>query len=276
VRFGERVAGAAAANRSHLCVGLDPEPERIPGGDLLAWARAIIAATRDLVCCYKPNSAFYEALGRHGWEILAEVIASVPPEIPVLLDAKRGDVGNTARAYARAAFEVLGAGAVTVNPYLGEDSLAPFLAYPDRAIFILCRTSNPGAGDFQDLRVTPNMPAAGKGGAKPLYEAVAERARCWNRDGNVGLVTGATYPSEVARVRAICPDQLLLIPGVGAQGGDLAAAALAARDAHGGGFLLSSSRQVTFASTGDDFAVAARNAAEQLRAAIERVLNGAE
>ena len=266
MRFRDQVGAAAAANRSRLCVGLDPEPARIPGGDVLAWARAIIAATRDLVCCYKPNSAFYEALGRQGWEILADVIASIPPEIPVLLDAKRGDVGNTARAYARAVFEVLGAGAVTVSPYLGEDSLAPFLAYQERAIFILCRTSNPGAGDLQDLRV-----AAGPNhdGARPLYEAVAERARAWNRDGTVGLVTGATYPDEIARIRAICPDQLLLIPGVGAQGGDVAAAVRAAVDAHGGGFLLSSSRQVTYASPGAGFASAARAVAEQLRAEIE-------
>lgn len=262
--FGERVAAAATANGSRLCIGLDPEPDRLPTGDVLAWARAIIASTQDLVCCYKPNSAFYEALGLHGWETLREVIASVPAEIPVLLDAKRGDVGNTARAYARAAFEVLGAGAVTVNPYLGEDSLAPFLAYADRSIFVVCRTSNRGARDVQDLCLR------GDGGDRPLYEAIAERARDWNRAGNVGLVTGATYPDEIARVRSICPDQLLLVPGVGAQGGDLEAAVQAASDASGGGFLVSSSRQITYASSGAGFAAAARQAAGELRGAIER------
>ena len=264
MHFTEQVAAAASANKSLLCVGLDPEPDRIPSGDALAWAREIIAATKDLVCCYKPNAAFYEALGGHGWEVLADVIAAVPAQIPVLLDAKRGDVGNTARAYARAAFEVLGAGAVTVNPYLGQDAIEPFLAYEDRAAFVLCRTSNPGAGDFQDLSVvTGEAP-------RPLFEVVAERARDWNRAGNVGLVTGATYPAEVARVRQICPDQWLLVPGVGTQGGDLAAAVHVARDAQNSGFMINSSRQVTYASEGPGFGRAARGVAERLRAEIEQ------
>ncbi|MGI8553394.1 MAG: orotidine-5'-phosphate decarboxylase [Dehalococcoidia bacterium] len=261
--FVERISAAAAANRSRLCVGLDPDPSRIVGGDVLAWARAIMAATQDLVCCYKPNSAFFEALGRHGWELLAETIASAPEGIPMLLDAKRGDVGNTAQAYARAVFQVLGADAVTVSPYLGEDSLEPFLSYHDRGVFILCRTSNPGARDLQDLPLTDDV------SRQPLYEIVAERARAWNRAGNVGLVTGATYPAEIAKVRAICPDQLLLVPGVGSQGGDLTAAVHSACDRFGGGFLLNASRQVTYASGGADFASAARRTAEHLRAQIE-------
>lgn len=263
MRFADKLAAAAKGNRSLLCVGLDPEPDRIANGDVLAWARSIIAATQDLVCCYKPNAAFFEALGRHGWEVLAETIALVPAQIPVLLDAKRGDVGNTARAYARAAFEVLNAGAVTVNPYLGEDSLQPFLAYEDRAVFVLCRTSNPGAGDFQDLRVGDDN------AARPLYEVVAKRARAWNREGQVGLVVGATYPAELARVRALCPDQLLLVPGVGPQGGELEAAVRAASDEQAGGFIVNASRGVIYVSDGADFAQAARRAAAGLRTAIE-------
>jgi len=143
----------------------------MPGGNVLAWGRALIAGTADLVCCYKPNSAFYEALGPQGWEILRETIAAVPKEIPVLLDAKRGDVGSTAAAYAAAAFDVLGAGAVTVNPYLGADSIEPFLAHEGRAVFVVCRTSNPAAGDLQDLVVEH------RNGSRPLYDAVAARCR---------------------------------------------------------------------------------------------------
>jgi orotidine-5'-phosphate decarboxylase len=263
MRFVGRLERASAANRSHLCIGLDPVAARIAGGDVLAWGKAIIQATADLVCCYKPNSAFYEALGPHGWELLQETIGAVPADIPVLLDAKRGDIGSTAEAYARAAFEVLGAGAVTVSPYLGGDTLEPFLAYEDRAIFVLCRTSNPGAGEFQDLIVS------GNGGQRPLYEAVAEQCRRWDRGGNVGLVTGATYPQEIARVRAICPNQMLLVPGVGTQGGELEAAVDAAATADRGGFLVNASRQVIYASSGADFASAARGAAGRLRQAIE-------
>jgi orotidine-5'-phosphate decarboxylase len=244
-------------------VGLDPVPERIPGGDLVGWGRALIAATADIVCCYKPNSGFYEGFGPQGWDALRETIAAVPPEIPVLLDAKRNDIGSTAEAYARAAFDLLGAGAVTVNPYLGGDTIEPFLAYEDRAVFVLCRTSNPGAGEFQDLRVLTDS------GERPLYEVVAERCASWNHNGNVGLVAGATYPGEIARVRSICPDQMLLIPGVGTQGGDLAAAVGAAAGADGRGFLINASRQVIYASSGPGFAIGARQAALHLRQEID-------
>jgi len=265
MRFVDRLESAALANKSRLCIGLDPVPERIHGTSVLAWGRALIAATADLVCCYKPNSGFYEGFGPEGWDALRETIAAVPPEIPVLLDAKRNDVGSTAEAYARAAFKVLGAGAVTVNPYLGGDTLEPFLAYEDRAIFVLCRTSNPGAGEFQDLRVS----TGGDGGAHPLYEVVAERCRVWNRHGNVGLVAGATYPAEIARIRSICPEQMLLVPGVGTQGGDLEASVGAAADANGRGYLINASRQVIYASAGADYAAGARAAALGLRDAIE-------
>lgn len=268
--FIERLAAASSRNQSHLCVGLDPVAERIAGGDVLGWARSLIEATSDLVCCYKPNSAFFEALGPEGWQILRETIASVPPEIPVLLDAKRGDIGNTAEAYAKAAFEVLGASAVTVNPYLGGDSLEPFLAYEGRAIFVVCRTSNPGAPDLQDLLVHDGA------GVRPLFEVVAERCRLWNRNGNVGLVTGATYPADIARVRKICPDQVLLVPGVGTQGGELEAAVRSAQTADGTGFLVNASRQVIYASTGADFAAAARRVAAELRDAVERSRDGGQ
>jgi orotidine-5'-phosphate decarboxylase len=255
---------AAVGNRSHLCVGLDPAIERIPGHDVTAWARAIVQATADLVCCYKPNSAFFEALGPDGWQILRETIALVPPEIPVLLDAKRGDIGNTAAAYATAVFDVLGAGAVTVSPYLGRDSLEPFVSRRDRGVFVLCRTTNAGAADLQDLLINDG------GVERRLYEVIARRCREWNEGGNVGLVAGATYPDELARIRAICPDQLLLVPGVGTQGGDLEAAVTAARDQQAGGFLVNVSRQIIYASSGSGFAAAARAEAERLRQAIER------
>jgi orotidine-5'-phosphate decarboxylase len=267
MRFADRLAAASSANHSRLCVGLDPVMERIPSQDVLTWAKAIIAATSDLVCCYKPNSAFFESLGRHGWEVLIDTIAAVPTAIPVLLDAKRGDIGNTAEAYARAVFDVLGAGAVTANPYLGGDTLEPFLKYEDRAIFVLCRTSNSGAGEFQDQSICGD----GAGG-RPLYEVVAERSRVWNRNGNVGLVTGATFPQEIGRVRAICPDQMLLVPGVGTQGGEMEAAVHAAADSRGGNFLINASRQVIYASSGPDFASAARAAAVTLREQIEAAL----
>jgi orotidine-5'-phosphate decarboxylase len=269
LNFRDRLVAISEQNHSHLCVGLDPVRDRIPVDNLVDWARSIIATTADLVCCYKPNSAFYEALGPAGWEFLAETIAAVPKEIPVLLDAKRGDIGNTAAAYASAAFDVLGAGAVTVSPYLGEDSLDPFLAYTDKAVFVLCRTSNPGAGDVQDLLIQDER------GSHPLYEIIAERCRTWNRNGNIGLVAGATYPDELRRIRSICPDQMLLVPGVGSQGGDLQAAVRAARDRDGGGFLVNVSRQVIFASSREDFARAARRAADELRLEIESARDGA-
>ena len=265
MRFVDRLEQAAGGNQSRLCIGLDPVADRIDR-DLIAWGRELIAATSDLVCCYKPNSGFYEGFGPQGWDALRETIGHVPPSIPVVLDAKRGDIGSTAEAYSRAAFDVLGAAAVTVNPYLGGDTITPFLEYKDRAVFVLCRTSNPGAGEFQDLAVDAGD---GTGDTRPLYEFVAERCRAWNRDGNVGLVAGATYPSEIARIRAICPEQVLLVPGVGTQGGDLNASVAAARDARGTGFMINASRQVIYASSGRDFASAARTAALQLREDIE-------
>jgi orotidine-5'-phosphate decarboxylase len=264
-RFRAKYELAAARSGSLLCVGLDPDPALLPPGvDRATFLRTIIEATADLVCCFKPNAAFFEVDGAAGWEELRATIAAAPADVPVLLDAKRGDVGHSASFYARAVFETLGADAVTVSPYLGGDAVEPFLAHADRHSFVVCRTSNPGAGELQDLVVE----------GRPLYERVAERANAWNARGNVGLVVGATYPEQAARVRALCPELLLLLPGVGAQQGDLGAAVAAARDARGGGLLVNASRGVLYASRGADYAQAARAAARELRDAIAMALRG--
>ena len=265
--FRERYEAAAAANDSLLCVGLDPDPRRIPAGvGTLAFLEAIVEATADLVCCFKPNAAFFESRGPEGVEELRALIAAIPDDVPVLLDAKRGDIGHSSEHYARAVFEQLGAHGVTVSPYLGRDAVEPFLAYEERHSFVLCRTSNAGAGDFQDLPV-------GEGG-RPLYLQVAATASTWNERGNVGLVVGATYPGEAAEVRALCPDMLLLMPGVGAQAGDLEAAVQAAVDADGGGILVNASRGVLYAGTDGDYASAARAEAARLRDAINAARRG--
>ena len=265
-RFIERLDAAARANRSLLTIGLDPWKPSMPIDDIAAFNAAIIEATHDLVCAYKPNSAFYEAGGLEGLRALEETIAAVPDSIPVILDAKRGDVGNTSVAYAKAAFEVWGADAVTVSPYMGGDSIEPFLSYADRGVFVLTRTSNPGGADFEDLVLdAPD-------GSRPLYEHVARKAVEWNTRGNVGLVVGATAPEELARVRAIAPDLPILVPGIGVQGGDLTAAVRNGVDAAGRGIIVSVGRQVIYASSGRDFAQAARAEAEHLRDAINAEL----
>ncbi|KTB47674.1 orotidine-5'-phosphate decarboxylase [Dehalogenimonas alkenigignens] len=257
-----KLNGAARHNRSCLCIGLDPEPEKLPAGaSVTDFCREIIGATYDLVCAYKPNIAFFEALGSSGWSVLKDVIEAVPRNIPVILDAKRGDIGNTARAYARAAFDELGADAVTVNPYLGRDSIEPFFEYRDKAVFVLCRTSNPGAADFQSI----------ESNGKPLYQIVADKVETWNRYGNLGLVAGATQPSELKAIRDAHPTLPLLIPGVGAQGGSLE---LAVKYGSSGGGLavISVSRQVIYASSGTDYSQAARAAALLLRDEINQYL----
>ncbi len=260
----ERLQTAARKNNSLLCVGLDPRPDRIPAqhqladDPVLAFNRAIIEATADRVCAYKPNFAFYEAMGPAGLETLRQTIRAVPPEIPVILDAKRNDIGSTAQAYAQAAFEVWGAGAVTVNPYLGGDSLTPFLAYEDRGVFLLCHTSNAGATDLQTLWTE----------GRPLYEAVAELATRWNRAGNLGLVVGATFPDALRRVRAIAPTMPILLPGIGAQGGDLTDALAAGLTADGDGLIVNASRSVIFA---DDPRAAATALRDDINAAADSV-----
>lgn len=258
MNFREKLEESSRRNRSLLCIGLDPDPALMPIADVLEFNRAIIEATSDLACAYKPNLAFYEALGAEGWPTLKGTLEAIPAHIPSIGDAKRGDVGHTARAYARALFEVLGCDAVTVNPYLGGDAVQPFLDYRERGVFILCRTSNPGAGDFQDALVE----------GRPLYERVAERARAWNTAGNVGLVVGATYPQELERIRALCPELLILAPGVGPQQGDLEATVRRGQDRRGGGLIIAASRQIIYASKGRDYAAAARREAQALRDAI--------
>jgi orotidine-5'-phosphate decarboxylase len=259
--FKERLHAAAQANNSWLCVGLDPDPDELPDTvGVKAFLRGIVDATRDLVCCYKPNLAFFEALGLAGQHALRELLAYMPRDIPVLIDAKRGDTPPTMRAYARAMFDDLDADAVTVSPYLGADSLQPFFAYTDRGVFVLCKTSNPGAGEIQDLIVE---------GGEALFLRVARRALTWDRHGGVlGLVVGATYPADVAAVRQIAPRAPILLPGVGAQAGDLERSVRAGVDARGEGAIVNASRTILYASRGSDWQTAARAEAERLRGAI--------
>ncbi len=268
--FADKLDSAAEANRSLLCVGLDPWPPSMPITSIAAFNRAVIEATSDLVCAFKPNFAFYEAEGMDGLRALQETIDAVPDGLPVILDAKRGDLGNTAAAYAKAAFEAWGADAVTVNPYQGRDSLQPFLDYADRGVFILTRTSNPGARDFQELNLASNPQS---GSPSPLYERVAQAAQQWNAAGNVGVVVGATAPRELARVRALCPQMPILVPGIGAQGGDLEESVRNGADSAGRRVVISASRSVLYASRGADFADAARAEALRLRGAINDELD---
>jgi orotidine-5'-phosphate decarboxylase len=262
------------AASSLVCVGLDPEPAKFPArfaGDpeaVFAFCRDIADATAEYACCFKPQVAHFAALGAEG--ALGRLIGHIHaahPGIPVILDAKRGDIGSTAQRYALEAFDRYGADAVTANPYLGRDSLQPFLDRADRGVVILCRTSNPGAGDLQDLVV-----ATGEGGeARPLYQHVAEKvAREWNAHGNCMLVVGATWPEQLREVRAIVGDLPFLVPGVGAQGGDAEAVVRNAKTADGTGLVVSSSRAILYASSGDDYADAAAAAARELRDTLNR------
>jgi orotidine-5'-phosphate decarboxylase len=266
--FVADLARAWEKNDSLLCVGLDPEIERFPralgaeASPIFRFNQAIIDATADLVCAYKPQFAHYAAYeAEDQLERTIEYIHRAHPGLPVILDAKRGDVGHTAERYAIEAFERYSADAVTVNPYLGTDALEPFLARADKGVIVLCRTSNPGAGELQDLETS-----AGR-----LYEVVAELAATrWNTRGNCLLVVGATYPRELAQVRARVGEMPLLVPGVGAQQGDVEAVVQHGCTAAGTGLIISSSRAILYASAGDDFATAARAAAQQLRGAINR------
>lgn len=270
--FVAKLQAAARRNDSLLCVGLDTEPERVPEAlrgepnPWFAFNRALVEATADLVCAFKPNLAFYEAHGPAGLETLQRTLEIIPAEVVTIGDAKRGDVGHTATAYARSLYDYYGFDAVTVSPYLGLEALAPFAERADRGYFVLCRTSNPGAGEFQDLAVAPSEGEA----PAPLYLVVARRVVAANRNGNAGLVVGATYPDELRRVRAVAPDLPILIPGVGAQAGDLEAAVRFGTEGGRGVAVLNSSRQVVYASAGADFARAARSVARGLRAEINR------
>lgn len=269
MKFTDKLSNISQRNDSLLCIGLDPDPLLMPTGVTVPeFNKAIIDATADLVCAYKPNFAFYEVLGEEGPEALRQTIKLVPPEIPVIADAKRNDIGNTAKAYARAIFEYYGCDAATVNPYLGFDSVEPFLNYQDRGVFILCRTSNPGAADFQSLICNIQTEP------RRLYEFVAEKAAEWNKYSNIGLVVGATYPEELVNVRQQHPEMLLLIPGVGSQGGDLNTVVRKGVDKRGAGIIINSSRQVLYAAKGSDFAFAARKVASTIREQINRIRRG--
>lgn len=268
--FVAKLRAVSRAHQSLLCVGLDVDlaalPEHIARerDPVYVFNRAIIDATVDLVCAYKPNLAFYEALGPAGLDALYRTVQYIPKHIPVIADAKRGDIGSSAQAYAKALFDVGGFDACTASPFLGQDAVAPFLAYRDRGVFFLCRTSNPGGADFQELRVIDGD----SGRSRPLYEVIAARVQAWNGHGNCGLVVGATFPAELRSVRALAPDLPLLIPGVGAQGGDLAAAVRYGVDTAGELAIINSSRQVLYASRARDFASAARAVAQRLVAEI--------
>ena len=269
MNFKDKQLAASRKNRSLLCVGLDPDPELMPGIDIFQFNREIIDATSDLVCAYKPNLAFYEASGIEGLRAMEKTLAHVPSGIPVIGDAKRGDIASTSKAYARALFDVFGFDAVTVNPYLGHDSVSPFTDYGDKGVFILCKTSNAGASDFQEALVCESE---GGKGARPLFESVALKANMWNTQGNIGLVVGATYPEQLRKVRQLCPEIQLLVPGIGAQGGDLASTIRNGVDAHWQNLIISCSRQVIYASRERDFATAARREALKIREQINEYL----
>lgn len=273
VGFNEKMLNAAQNNKSWLCVGLDPDIEKLPGNipknleGIFSFLKSIIGSTNDIVCAYKPNSAFYEALGAPGITLLKDIIDYIPEKIPVILDAKRGDIGNTSRMYARFAFEYLGADAITVNPYMGYDCLKPFLDYNTKGVFILCLTSNPSSSDFQKQVVT-----SGNLAGINIYELVARKAASWNENANIGLVVGATSPEELGGVRKIIGEDIpILIPGVGAQGGDLESSLKKGGNSKGQLAIINVSRSVLYASDGDDYAEKARDAAMGLVGRIRRV-----
>lgn len=263
-----------------LCVGLDPDLARLPQPctpsaspveAVIAFNRAIIDATHDLVCAYKPNAAYFEALGEGYWAALSGTVAYIKdryPEIPVILDAKRGDIGSTNAGYVRAIFDLLGVDATTVHPYFGEEALEPFLSRADKGIIVMASNSNPGAGEFQD----EIMHRTGE----PLYRYVARTvARNWNARGNCLVTVGATFPEKISQVREVVGDMPLLILGVGAQGGDVAATVRNARDSRGRGMIINSSRSILYASSGADYQAAARHAADQAHRAITAALGQA-
>lgn len=266
--FMDRLRDRWAHADTLVCVGLDPEPAKFPAkfahdpDAIFHFCRDIVDATAPYVCAFKPQIAHFAAA--HAEEALRMLILHIGfryPDIPVILDSKRGDIGSTAQHYASEAFDRYGADAVTVNPYLGRDSVQPFLDRADKGVVILCRTSNPGAGDLQDMVLYDKS-----GSGRPLYQHVAEKiARDWNENDNCALVVGATWPEQLREVRAIVGDVPFLVPGVGAQGGDVAAVVTNARTRDGAGLIVSSSRAILYASSGDDYAEAAANAARALR-----------
>ena len=268
--FIDQLNAAWQKNNSLLCVGLDPDPAKFPAhlkgrnDAIFEFCAAIVDATADLVCSFKPQIAYFAA--RRAEDQLEALIAHIHekhPGIPVILDSKRGDIGSTAEQYAVEAFERYKADAVTVNPYMGRDSVDPYLAHPDKGVILLCRTSNPGGSDLQFLDV------GGPGTHERLYERVARLASGeWNTSGQISLVVGATFPAEIARVREIVGDVPLLVPGIGAQGGDIEATVRAGRTANGTGLMINSSRAILYAGKDEQFAAAARQVALETRDAI--------
>jgi len=273
MNFKNKLEKAVHRNDSLVCVGLDTDSKKIPKifskkpNPVFEFNKAIIDSTADLVCAYKPQIAFYAAEGEKGLKALkstVDYLKKTYPQIPIIGDAKRGDIGNTAAKYAEEIFDWFGFDAVTVNPYLGFDSIEPFLKREDKGIIILCRTSNPGAADFQDLKI--------KGA--PLYQIVAKKIVKWNKDfGNCLMVVGATWPGQLKEIRKIAPDIPFLVPGIGAQGGDIEAAVKNGQDKSGAGLIINSSRGIIYASDGPDFAKAARAEAEKLRNEINKYRN---
>ncbi len=261
MKFVERLIEIIRKKNSLLCIGLDTDIENIPeklSGEkdpVFSFNKDIIDKTHDLAAAYKINTAFYEVNGVKGWTSLTKTIDYIPDDVIIIADAKRGDIGNTAKRYARAFFTELKADAVTLNPYLGSDSLEPFIEYDDKGLFILCLTSNKGAQDFQKLKID----------GKYLYQVVAEKVVELNKNGNCGLVVGATFPEEMKGIREIAHNLPILIPGIGAQGGDLEKTIYFGTDSKGELALINSSRGIIYSSKGDDFAQAARNAAEELK-----------
>jgi orotidine-5'-phosphate decarboxylase len=260
--FVKRLSATAATHESWLCVGIDPVMDRLPAGlpptpaGMADFCCRIVETTAQYAATFKPNIAFFESLGEDGWSVLRDVVDAVPDDVPVILDAKRGDIGNTAERYAEAYYDVLGVDAVTINPYMGWDAVAPFATRPGKAAIVLCLTSNSSAGDFQELEVD----------GEPLFIQVARKVSGW--EGTCGLVVGATRSDQLRRVRDVAPDNVLLIPGVGAQGGDLEESIRYGSWSGGGGALINASRSILYASDGEDFADAAAMEADRLRKAM--------
>ena len=269
--FTQQLQSAWASQGSMLCVGFDPDPKRLPPAlqgkpeGIFEFCREIADATADLVCSFKPQFAYFASQRAEAQlEKLIKHLKDRYPHIPVILDSKRGDIGSTADHYALEAFERYGADAITVNPYMGFDTIEPYLKHPGKGVIVLCRTSNPGGSDLQFLNVGPK--------GEPLYLHIAQlAAQQWNSSGQIGLVVGATFPEEIAKVRAIVGDMPLLIPGIGAQGGDIEATvkAGAIAGAPGTGMIINSSRAILYASSGNDFAEAARVVAQSTRDALK-------
>ncbi len=260
MNFNQKITASSSKNSSWLCVGLDPDLSKLPASfsktpdGVSAFLTSVIDATKDKVAAYKPNAAFFESMGLEGMKLLEKIIKHIPSDIPVILDAKRADIGNTSAHYAKAAFDVLGADAITINPYMGFDSVESFIKYPDKGVFILVLTSNKGSADFQQLLVD----------GKPLYLKVAEKVKEWNVNNNIGIVAGATKPEDLGKIRDVLQKEIFLIPGIGTQGGDLAASCKNCFKYQGTG-LFNVSRDVLYAGTEEQI----REKAEEYRRMIE-------